>query len=202
MTPQDREAIEELFTKVDEVARRSGPRDPEAEALINRAMSAIPGAAYYMAQTVVMQQLALQQAEQRLEQLESQSRPSRGGGFLDSLFGDGGRSAPGRSVGRPRGPWGDQQQEDGYGRRGGMGYGGGFGGGGFLAGAAQTAMGVAGGVLLGNAIAGMFDTDVQAAEYGGEAGADAGDAGGDTGGDDFGGGEDFGGGDFGGGGEF
>jgi uncharacterized protein len=30
------------------------------------------------------------------------------------------------------------------------------GGGGFLAGAAQTAMGVAGGVLLGNAIAGML----------------------------------------------
>jgi hypothetical protein len=38
-------------------------------------------------------------------------------------------------------------------------------GGGFLAGAAQTAMGVAGGVLLGNAIAGMFGGDeAQAAE--------------------------------------
>ncbi|WP_139043988.1 DUF2076 family protein, partial [Allomesorhizobium alhagi] len=38
-------------------------------------------------------------------------------------------------------------------------------GGGFLAGAAQTAMGVAGGVLLGNAIAGMFGgNQAQAAE--------------------------------------
>ncbi|MER8715919.1 DUF2076 family protein [Mesorhizobium sp. M1295] len=38
-------------------------------------------------------------------------------------------------------------------------------GGGFLAGAAQTAMGVAGGVLLGNAIAGMFGgSEAQAAE--------------------------------------
>nr|MBX2856195.1 DUF2076 family protein [Paracoccaceae bacterium] len=38
-------------------------------------------------------------------------------------------------------------------------------GGGFLAGAAQTAMGVAGGVLLANAIGGMFDGgEAQAAE--------------------------------------
>lgn len=38
-------------------------------------------------------------------------------------------------------------------------------GGGFLAGAAQTAMGVAGGMLLGSAIAGMFQGDqAQAAE--------------------------------------
>ena len=48
------------------------------------------------------------------------------------------------------GPWGQQggQQR----------------GGGFLAGAAQTAMGVAGGVLLGNAIAGMFAGDANAAD--------------------------------------
>ena len=40
------------------------------------------------------------------------------------------------------------------------------GGGGFLAGAAQTALGVAGGFLLGNAIAGMFggSGEAQAAE--------------------------------------
>jgi membrane protease subunit (stomatin/prohibitin family) len=38
-------------------------------------------------------------------------------------------------------------------------------GGGFLAGAAQTAMGVAGGVLLGNAIAGMLGgNEAQAAQ--------------------------------------
>ena len=37
-------------------------------------------------------------------------------------------------------------------------------GGGFLAGAMQTAMGVAGGVLLGNAIAGLFSSPAEAAE--------------------------------------
>ncbi|TIU14597.1 MAG: DUF2076 domain-containing protein, partial [Mesorhizobium sp.] len=62
-------------------------------------------------------------------------------------------------------------------------------GGGFLAGAAQTAMGVAGGVLLGNAIAGMFGgSEAQATEPAAslpdEAAADpAGDAGSDGGGD-------------------
>jgi hypothetical protein len=42
----------------------------------------------------------------------------------------------------------------------------GRGGGGFLAGAAQTAMGVAGGLLLGNALAGLFGGggEAQAAE--------------------------------------
>ena len=50
-----------------------------------------------------------------------------------------------------RGPWDRQQQ--------------GYGGGGFLAGAAQTALGVAGGVLLGSAIASMFGAgSAQAAE--------------------------------------
>ncbi|TIS75353.1 MAG: DUF2076 domain-containing protein [Mesorhizobium sp.] len=62
-------------------------------------------------------------------------------------------------------------------------------GGGFLAGAAQTAMGVAGGVLLSNAITGMFGgSEAQATEPAAsqpdEAAADpAGDAGSDGGGD-------------------
>ncbi len=67
-------------------------------------------------------------------------------------------------------------------------------GGGFLAGAAQTAVGVAGGVLLGNALAGLFGGDAQAAEgdsgvHEGDDDVDADDYGADDGGDsgDFGG---------------
>ena len=44
------------------------------------------------------------------------------------------------------------------------------GGGGFLAGAAQTALGVTGGVLLGTAIAGMMTGGAQAEEAGRSAG--------------------------------
>ena len=57
--------------------------------------------------------------------------------------------------------------------------------GGFLAGAAQTAMGVAGGVLLGNAIAGMFGgNDAHAADKDDDNNDDD-DSGGDDGGDSF-----------------
>ena len=49
--------------------------------------------------------------------------------------------------------------------------------GGFLAGAGQTAMGVAGGVLMANAVAGMFGGEAEAAEAPAEAESDLGEAG-------------------------
>ena len=147
MDRDDRRAIEGLFDRLAEAERRSPPRDPEAEAFIGQQIAARPGAPYYLAQTVVVQQQALEAARERIAELESRS----GGGFLGGLFGDGGRrDAPRRAQPMPddrRGPWG------------------GSGGGGFLAGAAQTAMGVAGGVLLGNMIGGLFGgNDAHAAD--------------------------------------
>jgi hypothetical protein len=103
-----------------------------------------PGAPYYMAQTIVVQEKALAAAEARLVELGVDVRtPSSKGGFFDGLFGD--RTATSRPTGSvPRA--GSASRES-------MQH---AGGGGFLAGAAQTALGVTGGVLLGNAIAGMF----------------------------------------------
>jgi hypothetical protein len=54
-----------------------------------------------------------------------------------------------------RQPWGSQQRSMGMSR--------GMGGGGFLAGAAQTAMGVAGGVVLGSMLSDMLSPDEAAA---------------------------------------
>lgn len=198
MNRNDQSAIEQLFQKLANVERQATPRDPEADAYIRRQMAAQPGAAYYMAQTIVVQEQALEQAQARIEQLEASEAPqSRGGGLLDSVFG-GGRSDS-RSGSRSRGSvprvgrGGATAPVDPY-AQGGAPYGQ-RGGGGFLAGAAQTAMGVAGGVLLGNAVMGMFDGgEATAAEA--EPAADdpqVDDAGADGG--DFG---DFGGGDFGG----
>ena len=209
LSPEDRQAIEGLFDRLRQVERDGPERDPEAEALIREEIARLPGAAYYMAQTVVMQDQALRMAEQRIAELEQQAaRRPAGGGLFGGLFGDGGRqgyaepAGPGRGgPNRARGPWGrDDVYDDRY-DRGGPGYR--SGGGGFLAGAAQTAMGVAGGVLLGNAIAGMFSAGAaQASELGhDETGADqGGDAGADE--QDQGGEEDFGGGDFDTGGDF
>jgi hypothetical protein len=171
MENQDRQAIEGLFSRLGEVERQAGARDAQAEGFIRERISQQPGAPYFMAQTIVMQDYALQQAQARIQQLEqeqqeAEERPAAGGGFLSGMFG-GGQSAPrrassvptaGRSpMGRPvpmgapqmGGPAGGMQMAPGAMAQPGR-------GGGFLAGAAQTAMGVAGGVLLGNALGGMF----------------------------------------------
>jgi uncharacterized protein len=155
MENQDRQLIQSLFSRLSEVEKQAPPRDADAEALIKERLNQQPAAPYFMAQTIVMQEYALQQAQERIEALERQvqERPT-GGGLFGSLFG-GGQSGS-RDVRRapqlapPSTAFGGMQNR---------------GGGGFLAGAAQTAMGVAGGVLLGNAIGGMFGSnEAKAAE--------------------------------------
>jgi hypothetical protein len=150
MDQRDREAIEELFQKIAEVERRSGPRDAEAEAFIRAKIVQHPAAPYYMAQTIVVQEQALEMAQARIRELE-ESRQTTGGGFLSGIFGG---AAETRSQSSTRVPTSSDRGLARY-QRGR--------GGGFLAGAAQTAMGVAGGVLLGNMIAGMFSGEEAAA---------------------------------------
>lgn len=155
MERNDRQAIEGLFEKLAAVERQAPPRDAEAEAFIRERIAGQPGAPYFMAQTIVVQEQALSAAQARIEALEREaSTRSTGGGLFSGLFGDSRppRSGSVPSVGRatPPPPPGPDARDPAYARRG---------GGGFLAGAAQTAMGVAGGVLLGNAIAGMLSGD-------------------------------------------
>ena len=147
MDSQDREAIEGLFQRIARVEQRSGPRDRGAEALVNAKIGQQPAAPYYMAQTILMQEKALNDAQARIEELEN-------GGYGPAVA-----AAECRAVGQTPG----------------------YGGGGFLAGAAQTAMGVAGGVLLGNMLADWLMPDPAAAQeaqtdadFSGD-GADAGD---------------------------
>src|SRR4051794_3220405 len=110
LNPQDRSAIDGLFQRLADAERQSGPRDAEAEALIHERMARQPAAPYYLAQTVVVQQTALKEAERRIAELEAKAKTAA--------------SAPPR-----RGPW-DRQDA---GQATGAGYGA---GGGFLAGAA------------------------------------------------------------------
>lgn len=152
MNRDDQQAIEGLFGRLAEAERSAPARDPEAETFIAKAITAQPGAPYYMAQTIVAQQAALEHSQARVKALEAEARerPAGGGGFLAGLFGGGAqRPAP---RGQASGPASTALRQNHHG------------GGGFLAGAAQTAVGVAGGVLLGNAIAGMFAGDPAMAE--------------------------------------
>jgi hypothetical protein len=72
MNHDDRNAIEDLFAKLREVELRSTPRDPEAEALIRQRIGEQPGAPYYMAQTIGVQEQALEAARRQIEALEQQ----------------------------------------------------------------------------------------------------------------------------------
>jgi hypothetical protein len=120
----DRQAIEDLFDRLAKVERDAPQRDSEAEAFIGDKLRTQPAAPYYMAQTIVVQEQALADAEKQIKQLERTSESSRG-------------SVPG--IGRPQGLRPETSA-----------------GPGFLSGAAQTALGVTGGVLLGNFLASMM----------------------------------------------
>ncbi|GHC77629.1 DUF2076 domain-containing protein [Limoniibacter endophyticus] len=165
MDNSDQQAIKSLFNKLSQVERQSPPRDEQAQAYIEKQINGQPAAPYYMAQTIIVQEQALNAAQSRIQALEQQlAQPQPGGGMLSGLFRNGAKPAPhsgvpriGRSIDAQgqQPTFGGQQQPSSFNRA----------GGGFLGGAVQTAMGVAGGVLLGNAMAGMFGgNEAQAAE--------------------------------------
>lgn len=145
MDQNDRAAIEGLFGKLAVVERQAPPVDGQADAFIAERLAKQPKAPYFMAQTIVVQEYALNEAQARIEQLEAElaQRPAAGGLF-SGLFGGGAPARPTASMRRSAGQAPMQAVPQ---------------GGGFLAGAAQTAMGVAGGMMLANAIGGMFGAD-------------------------------------------
>ena len=70
MTPQDRELIAQLFARLNQAAQQ--PKDPEAEASIRRGIDENPDAPYLLVQTVLIQDMALTHAQNRLAELERQ----------------------------------------------------------------------------------------------------------------------------------
>ncbi|KAA0679082.1 DUF2076 domain-containing protein [Roseomonas genomospecies 6] len=168
MDQTERQIIDDLFAKLRQAEAQSGPRDPQAEAHIRDAVARQPAAPYMMAQAIVMLEQALAASQNQNQELERQlqERPAAaagGGGIFGGLFGGGAKPAPApqpRHGGAPGGsPWGQapgaapaygdprvaayaQQPQRA--------------GGGFMAGAMQTAMGVAGGMLIGSALSSAF----------------------------------------------
>ena len=173
MDRNDRTAIEALFGKLDEVERQAPMRDGEAEAFIHERIRHQPGAPYFMAQTIIVQEQALRSAQERIAELEANSSPLPQSSLpTSSQPGSRDARAPSSGISVPRIPPA-------------AGAGSQRGGAGFLAGAAQTAMGVAGGLLLGNALAGIFGSSDAAAADSAQAAEDvpADEAGFDDGGD-------------------
>lgn len=153
MTPDERKLLQDL---ADKIAQTPSPqRDPEAEDFIRGNIGKRPDALYLMTQTVVIQNIALQQAQQQIQDLQQRTTQpvpaAPGGSFLG-----GGQSAPrgGYSQGYSGQQYAPPPPQ--YAAPSPAMPSPGIGGGGFLRGAAQTAAGVAAGTLAADAIASMF----------------------------------------------
>jgi uncharacterized protein len=144
MNQNERSIIDGLFDRLRRAEGQSLPRDPEAEALIARHIAEQPAAPYYMAQAIVVQQEALARAQSRVQELERPVAERGSGGFLGGLFGGQEAESPAARAPADRDPAGL-----GYYRRAAA-------GGGFLAGAMQTALGVASGFLIADAISALL----------------------------------------------
>jgi uncharacterized protein len=169
MTPEERSLVENFVNQLTQV--RGIEKDPEADAMIKRAVERQPDAAYLLVQRALLLEQAVNQAKARIAELE-RSQASSGRSFLgSSASGWASPESPGAAPARPSAaaPGGAYQQSappPGYGAPP-AGYGApppsygygppptgyGFGApssgmGSFLGQAAATAAGVAGGEFL------------------------------------------------------
>ncbi len=130
MSPEERQLLQGVFDRMRN--NSSAQRDPEADRLIADNVRQQPYSPYFLTQAVIVQEQALQAANQHIENLEQQvqqgnQQQSGGGGFLSSIFG-GGAAASRAPVpaGRPpvwnqgstqAPPPGYGQQQPGYGQQ-------------------------------------------------------------------------------------
>ncbi|WP_312605454.1 DUF2076 domain-containing protein [Kosakonia cowanii] len=156
MQYDEQQLINGLFQRLKQAEQQNGQRDAQAERQIAELVKQQPAAPYYMAQSMLIQEAALKRLQARVQELENQlaqqqsHQPSGGGSFLSGLFG-GNKNQPAQ----PAQNWGAppvQQQPQQYASpaptasR----------GSGFMAGALQTAAGVAGGVVIADMLTSMF----------------------------------------------
>src|ERR1700722_1490036 len=104
MSPQERDLIPTWLDRLKSAATQ--PKDPEADVLIRQAVAQQPDMPYYLVQTVVIQDLSLHSAQDRITELERQlaeAKQGSGGGFLGKLFGSSQPAAPPPAP--TAGPW-------------------------------------------------------------------------------------------------
>jgi hypothetical protein len=98
MTPQEKDLIAALLSRLQQAANR--PKDAEAEALIRQGMAAQPDAPYLLVQTVLIQDMGLSEAQRRIEALERELAAAKGASSAPASFlGDT------RPVASQAGPW-------------------------------------------------------------------------------------------------
>lgn len=94
MTPQEEQLLNSLIDRLNQTALQE--KDPDAEALLNQRLAGNPDALYMLAQTVLVQNMALDQAkaqvgqlQQQLQQVQQQRpQPAHTTSFLGRLLGE------------------------------------------------------------------------------------------------------------------
>jgi hypothetical protein len=169
MTPQEQQMIDGLVERI-----RNTPvqdKDVDAERHLQQGLAGDPNALYILAQTVLVQQYGLQQAQAQLQQMQEALEEARqhvqqsgGGGFLSKIFGGGAASQPQQMPYQPVNnsgyanqgyaapPYGGPACAPGYGQPAGYAPQ----GGGFLRSAMQTAAGVAMGAMAFESMESLF----------------------------------------------
>jgi hypothetical protein len=170
MTPQEKDLITQLLDRLKQAGGQ--PKDPEAEALIKAAVQATPDMPYVLVQTALIQNMSLEGAQARIQELErevaqaKEAAAAKPTSFLGGLLGGGSRPAPqpaqsmvprsGGSVPQAGGYAQQPQQPPGYAQGPMQAPPAAGGGGSFLRTAAGVAAGVAGGALLYHGLSSMF----------------------------------------------
>jgi uncharacterized protein len=145
MTPDERKMLTDLADRFSQMP--AGQKDPEAEDIVRTKIGSRPDALYLMTQTVLIQNLALQRAQQQIQDLQrsAPAATTSGSSWLGQPANPGyGQSAPPPQYAPAQPQYAPPLPQSS------------FGGGGFLRGAAQTAAGVAAGTLAAEAIGSMF----------------------------------------------
>jgi uncharacterized protein len=170
MTPQEHQLIDGLVERIRNT--QVTDKDIDAEQYLQQGLAGYPEALYVLAQTVLVQQYGLTQAQQQIQQLREeleaahQQQPSpSGGSFLSKIFGGGSSAQTNQNYAPPQPPY-QPVNNPGYEApyppppyaapvyAQPMAYG--SGGGGFLRGALQTAAGVAAGELAFQSMESLF----------------------------------------------
>ena len=136
VTPEESRLLTDLATKVSQTP--APPRDPEAEDFIRKNIGSRPDALYLMTQTVLIQNMAIQQAQQQIRELQQRAaQPAYSSAPGGSVLGQ--QAQPQYAPPQQQYPPAPQSS-----------------GPGFLRGAAQTAAGVAAGALAFEGIRSLF----------------------------------------------
>lgn len=86
MTPQEEQLLNSLTERINQTQLQE--KDSDAEGLLNRSLGSNPDALYILAQTVLVQNIALEQAKAQVTQLQQQAQqPKRSTSFLGNLLG-------------------------------------------------------------------------------------------------------------------